>query len=118
MSELIRFLETAEDEAKRLGVSGDLIRVTGGPMPNHATLSGSAAAQKHYQVGAVQPIEYCQMVLTPEEFVGAMKFNVIKYVSRCGHKDAPVKEADKIVQYAKWLRKSLNGETIKPMEDD
>lgn len=89
-----------------------------GLMYKPAPVSGSAAAQSHYQVGAVQPIEYCQMVLTPEEFIGAMKFNVIKYVSRCGHKDAPVKEADKIVQYAKWLRKALNGETIKPMEDD
>ena len=81
------------------------------------TLEGSAKSSTHYQVGAVQPIEYCQMVLTPEEFIGAMKFNVIKYVSRMGHKDAPVKEAAKIEQYAKWLRMALEGKTINPMVD-
>lgn len=56
------------------------------------------------------------MVLTPEEFRGFLKGNILKYSVRCGHKDAPLKEAAKIEQYSKWLRMAYEGKTIKPME--
>lgn len=82
-----------------------------------AALEGSAKTSTHYQVGTKQPIEIMQEIMTPEEFQGFCRGNVIKYSLRLGHKDAPVKEVAKIEQYAKWLRMSLEGKTIKPMED-
>ena len=82
-----------------------------------AALEGSAKTSSHYQVGTKQPIEIMQEVMTPDEFRGFLRGNVIKYSLRLGHKDAAVKEAAKIEQYAKWLRMALEGKTIKPMED-
>lgn len=82
-----------------------------------AALEGSAKTSTHYQVGTKQPIEIMQEIMTPEEFQGFCRGNVIKYSLRLGHKDAAVKEAAKIEQYSKWLRMSLEGKTINPMED-
>lgn len=81
-----------------------------------SVMEGSAKSSLHYQQAAVQPIEYMQMVLTPDEFIGFLKGNILKYTARCGHKDLPAKEAAKIEQYSIWLRMVLNGEKIKPME--
>lgn len=80
-------------------------------------VEGSAKTSSHYQVGTKQPIEIMQEVMTQEEFQGFLRGNVIKYSLRLGHKDAAVKEAAKIEQYAKWLRMTLEGKTIKPMDD-
>lgn len=44
---------------------------------------------------------------TPEEFRGAMKFNLIKYPTRLGSKDALDKELDKIIDYAQRLKEGL-----------
>ena len=79
-------------------------------------LDGSAKSSLHYQKAAIQPIEYMQMVLTPDEFIGFLKGNIMKYTARCGHKDLPVKEAAKIEQYSTWLREALEGKKIKTME--
>ncbi len=67
----------------------------------------------HYQT-RIQPIETMQANMSPEEFQGFCKGNIIKYACRCGKKDAPLKEAEKILQYAKWLVCSLKGEIINP----
>ena len=71
----------------------------------------------HYQT-RIQPIETMQANMTPEEFQGFCKGNIIKYACRCGRKDEPLKEAEKIVDYAKWLVASLKGEIINPHDDD
>lgn len=68
---------------------------------------------QHYET-AVQPIEFMQANMAPEEFVGFLKGNIIKYAGRCGRKDAPLKEAKKIKQYAGWLVEALEGKTINP----
>lgn len=41
----------------------------------------------HYKDMAVQPWELMEAVLTPEEFIGFLKGNMIKYALRAGHKD-------------------------------
>lgn len=67
----------------------------------------------HYKI-AIQPIEFMQAALSKDEFIGFLKGNIIKYVARCGRKDAPAEEVAKIIQYAKWLEQALNGEIIVP----
>lgn len=67
----------------------------------------------HYG-GDVQPIELMQMILTPEQFIGFLMGNIIKYSMRCGKKDAPEKELTKIRRYKAWLDQARNGEIINP----
>lgn len=68
---------------------------------------------KHY-VSDHQPIETMQSNMTHEEMIGFLKGNIIKYACRCGKKDEPLKEAEKIKQYAEWLCIALSGDTINP----
>lgn len=68
---------------------------------------------KHY-VSDHQPIETMQSNMTHAEMIGFLKGNIIKYACRCGKKDEPLKEAEKIKQYAEWLCIVLSGGTINP----
>lgn len=61
-----------------------------------------------------QPIEVMQANMTHDELIGFLKGNIIKYACRCGRKDAPLKEAEKIKQYAEWLCVVLSDGTIDP----
>lgn len=70
---------------------------------------------EHYQ-SEHQPIETMQSNMTPEEFVGFLKGNIIKYVCRLGKKDEPAKEAAKIRRYSEWLEKAIKGEKINPRD--
>lgn len=80
--------------------------------------NGSAATSKHYNSKFIQPIEICQMVLTSEEFKGAMKFNIMKYTQRAGSKEGEASEKDwnKAKQYKLWLELAEQGVTINPRE--
>ena len=71
-----------------------------------------AAFDKHYQ-GDVQPIQLMQAQMTTEAFQGFLRGNIIKYTSRLGKKDDPIKETAKILQYALWLHQSAKGEELK-----
>jgi hypothetical protein len=42
--------------------------------------------QQHY-AQAVQPIEYMEITMTPEQYEGYLLGNVIKYISRYRHKN-------------------------------
>ena len=68
---------------------------------------------KHY-ISDHQPIETMQSNMTHDEMLGFLKGNIIKYACRCGKKDEPLKEAEKIKQYAEWLCIVLSGDTIDP----
>jgi hypothetical protein len=41
----------------------------------------------HYNQGSIETIDYLESVLTKEEYCGACKMNVLKYVSREKHKN-------------------------------
>ncbi|MHC1762469.1 MAG: DUF3310 domain-containing protein [Negativicutes bacterium] len=80
-------------------------------------MSGLAKDQDHYNVtGELQPIEVMQLFLPPEQFIGFLRGNTLKYSLRAGQKDEQKKEADKAVQYAIWWRQALDGKTINPRE--
>lgn len=80
------------------------------------TYGGTAADAKHYQTLVQQPIEIMQRLMTKEQFIGFCHGNVIKYALRCGHKDDPAKEMEKVRQYADWYVRAARGETIDPMK--
>jgi len=65
-------------------------------------------------------IDECARTLTPEEFRGAMKFTIGKYLRRCGKKDSIIEEAIKAqdyctrwVEYEKRLRASVTSIDVK-----
>ena len=57
----------------------------------------------HYTEGGMETIEVLQAKLTPEEFRGYLKGNVIKYVTRERHKGQSAKDLGKLAWYAKRL---------------
>ena len=58
----------------------------------------------HYQDMPTQPWDVMQAVLTPEEFEGFLKGNIIKYSMRAGKKQGCTDDADKAKHYAQKLR--------------
>lgn len=82
---------------------------------DYALPSGLAVNQDHYNAsGKIQPIEVMQASMAPEEFIGFLRGNVIKYACRAGKKDETAREVDKVIQYATWWRAALDGKTIDP----
>ena len=78
------------------------------------TPTGYAADANHYQRLSEQPIEIMQKLFTAEQLKGFLLGNVIKYALRCGLKDNPVKEAQKIAQYTAWYIDVSEGRKIDP----
>lgn len=63
----------------------------------------------HYKSLDPQPWDVMQVLLTPEEFRGFLKGNMIKYAMRQGKKDSP--DAGKYHHYKQKLREMTDGET-------
>lgn len=63
----------------------------------------------HYKDLDPQPWDVMQALLTPEEFRGFLKGNMIKYAMRQGKKDSP--DAGKYHHYKKKLREVTGDET-------
>jgi hypothetical protein len=57
--------------------------------------------QQHY-AQTVQPIEYMEITMTPEQFEGYLLGNVIKYISRYRHKNG-LEDLRKAKVYIGWL---------------
>lgn len=55
----------------------------------------------HYTVGGIETIDFIRAKLTPEEFRGYCKGNVIKYVTRELHKGG-VEDLRKAALYLGW----------------
>lgn len=71
----------------------------------HDCLSENKMHDKHYRDMPIEPLEVMQAVLTPEEYRGFLKGNIIKYSMRAGRKAGePVeKEVDKARNYQQLL---------------
>jgi hypothetical protein len=61
----------------------------------------------HYTHGGIETIDFIQAKLTPEEFRGYLKGNILKYGSRIGHKDNDMQDAGKLAWYTNKLRTVL-----------
>jgi N-acetylmuramoyl-L-alanine amidase CwlA len=58
---------------------------------------------KHYNVGGIETIDYIKAKLTKEELKGFNKGNVIKYLSRAGHKGDEKEDYKKALYYLEKL---------------
>ena len=61
----------------------------------------------HYKDMPMQPWEVMQSILTPEEFRGFLRGNIIKYSMRQGRKGDASHDADKARHYAAKLREFI-----------
>lgn len=79
---------------------------------------GSAASSIHYNSLDIQPLELMQAMLSPEEFKGFLKGNILKYTMRKGLKPGETvsKDSKKAKQYKYWLELAEEGVTINPRE--
>lgn len=59
----------------------------------------------HYKAMAIEPLEIMQTLLTPEEYIGFLKGNIIKYAMRQGTKrgESAAKDAAKARDYNRLL---------------
>ncbi len=64
-----------------------------------------AVNPEHYKRGGIESIDYIQAKLSPEEFAGYCRGNMLKYLSRLGHKDEAAQEMRKAIWYGeRWLQ--------------
>ena len=62
--------------------------------------------EDYYKVGGIETIDFIKAKLTPEEFKGFLKGNVIKYVSRALHKGDEKYDYKKAKYYTDMLNES------------
>ena len=67
---------------------------------------------EHYKRLKPQTIQRLQQMMSPEEFQGFCRGNVVKYAERAGHKDETSLEVLKLICYAHWWYESLSGKEI------
>ena len=61
----------------------------------------------HYTVGGYEALDVIKAKLSPEEWRGAMKFNVLKYLMRANYKGSHDQDCKKAEFYAKELSNAL-----------
>jgi len=71
--------------------------------PNESQVGGT-----HYKDMPLQPWDVMEIVLTPEEFVGFLKGNIIKYSMRDGKKIGSLDDAAKAKHYKRKLEEVRN----------
>lgn len=67
---------------------------------------------RHYTVGGYEALDVIKAKLTPEEFIGAMKFNVLKYLMRANYKGHHDQDCEKAQFYVKELCNALDNKQV------
>ncbi|WMM09734.1 DUF3310 domain-containing protein [Staphylococcus simulans] len=104
-------------EVDRLGKQSVMVQLEGIDDPFELTdmdyfdkkaehFEGCKNIPAHYS-GQIDVIEFTRQQFTKDEWIASMKFNIIKYATRLGRKDALDKELDKIIDYAQRLKEGL-----------
>ena len=76
---------------------------------NHYLTEDVVNNPKHYTEGGIEVIDYLKAKMTGEEFIGFLRGNVMKYVSRAGKKDDVVQDYEKARWYLNKLIETLSG---------
>ena len=63
----------------------------------------------HYELwSGFEAIDVSKMILNKQEYIGALKFNILKYQLRLGKKDSVEADMEKIQDYKRELDAILN----------
>jgi hypothetical protein len=114
------FANEAPSIAKRINNKHDILN---GLFNSDGSIDGEKLMKKldlavgddYYEKSAMQPLEVSQVLLTKEQFAGALLFNIIKY--RMRKKGQDESDAFKARQYAYWLEMVKQGKKINPSVD-
>ena len=74
-----------------------------------------APDESHYD-GSIQPLEFMQANMNKDEFIGFLKGNVIKYVSRASKKGSSHDDLLKAKRYLEWLILTNANQIINPRQ--
>lgn len=85
----------------------DLNKNLNGTSANDLQIGG-----QHYKEMGIQPWDVMEAVLTPQEFIGFLRGNVIKYAMRQGKKDSD--DANKARHYALKLQEVKTMHKVSP----
>ena len=58
----------------------------------------------HYDAGGIETLDIIRAKLTPEQYVGYLMGNAIKYLCRANWKECPERDLEKAANYTQWLR--------------
>jgi len=61
----------------------------------------------YYDVGGIETLDIIKAKLTPEEYLGYIRGNLLKYSCRLRHKGDPERDAEKVTYYAVELLEAL-----------
>ena len=75
----------------------------------HEPADSKQVGGQHYKTMAIEPWEVMRHVLTPEEFIGFLKGNIIKYGMRQGRKIDGSDDGEKAKHYAQKLSEIQDG---------
>lgn len=64
----------------------------------------------YYDAGGIETLEIIKAKLTPEEFIGYLKGNAIKYNCRMAFKGTAERDAEKAANYSHFLNEEMQGE--------
>lgn len=87
--------------------AADPIVSTPKPVTVTVTAHDIVSNPAHYTDGGIETINFIQAKLTPEEFIGYLKGNALKYGSRIGKKGDPTVDAGKMAWYTSKLVATL-----------
>lgn len=74
-------------------------------------MSDNVNSPDHYTAGGIETIDIIKAKLTPEEFAGYCKGNVIKYVTRANLKGG-LEDLKKAGVYLDWLIESMEPDEL------
>ena len=57
----------------------------------------------YYDAGGIECLDVIKAKLTPEQYVGYLLGNSIKYTLRCNYKGTMKRDLEKATNYTKWL---------------
>jgi len=78
------------------------------PIKQEETKQDNINHPPHYTIGGIEVIDYIRAKLTPEEFIGFCRGNVLKYVSRAPHKGG-VEDLKKAKNYLDFWIETAEG---------
>ena len=106
--QLLLYPDITERERAQLAEAGRVLNELADQMEETMKADERQVSGAHYKDMAVQPWAVMESVLTPDEFIGYLKGNVIKYSMRQGKK-AGSDDAGKATHYMQKLDEVLRG---------
>ena len=78
--------------------------------PTIAATSDAVNHPSHYCKGSMEFWDAMKELLTRDEYIGALKYNAMKYIYRCPDKDNAIQDLDKSIAFITKLKELFNEE--------